>query len=434
MGTGASKRNISCPVCKESSLNNKEFVEHYRKTHNRKCTKCGLSGFETEESMQRHYDEQHNKGSSGEFPCWKCAENFADETGLMQHLKSEHHLSLNMSKLSVRSNIEKPSCSECGKLKKNSERLQKHVEKNHRFICQKCDAKPHFSTLKELIKHGEEEHTSLFKCPIKCTETFSDVDDFLHHLLKEHNFAFVSSPNHKVDDKHICPQCNEALRANEIFDHVTKNHIDVKPQIYKIKCPKCKDNDVEFETSDKLLDHMREEHDFASKANLRTTKTKTKTNNKSVKERNQILPKVGDRVLAMWEVSMWQYFHATIKRKMEGQLRYEIDWDDGDTTGWTVITYFLVNFFFVRLCQSIKGMVVGRSFFKVRTYFKDHSCFTLFCNKTFIRSSMTLRLSHWVNFIRALVCTVPLKSYIFLTNCQILFLRSFCELQHSLII
>uniref|UniRef100_A0A7M5UQ35 C2H2-type domain-containing protein n=1 Tax=Clytia hemisphaerica TaxID=252671 RepID=A0A7M5UQ35_9CNID len=331
MGTGASKRNISCPVCTQANLTNKDFVEHYRKAHNRKCSKCGLSGFETEESMYRHYDQQHNKMNTGGFLCWKCAETFTDESGLMQHLKSEHNLCLNMSKLSLRSNGEKPSCSECGKVKKNSERLQKHVEKNHRFVCQKCDSKLHFTTLKELLNHGEEAHGSLFQCPIKCTKKFSNVDDFLQHLLKEHNFAFVSSPNHKVDDKHICPQCNETLKANEIFDHVTQNHIDVKPQVYKIKCPKCEDNDAEFETSDKLIDHMREAHDFASKVNLKATKTNA--GNKRVKERNQILPKVGDRVLAMWEVSMWQYFHATIKKKIEGQLRYEIDWDDGDTTG-----------------------------------------------------------------------------------------------------
>lgn len=46
-----------------------------------------------------------------------------------------------------------------------------------------------------------------------------------------------------------------------------------------------------------------------------------------------VLPCVGDKVLAMWSVSKWQYFHATIVRFISDSLMYEIDWDDGDTTG-----------------------------------------------------------------------------------------------------
>ena len=56
---------------------------------------------------------------------------------------------------------------------------------------------------------------------------------------------------------------------------------------------------------------------------------------------NKKLPSVGSRILAMWSESMWQYFHATIKRFDSKNLRYEIDWDDGDTTG---ITDFLFSY------------------------------------------------------------------------------------------
>eukprot|EP00111_Clytia_hemisphaerica_P022375 TCONS_00065757-protein len=45
---------------------------------------------------------------------------------------------------------------------------------------------------------------------------------------------------------------------------------------------------------------------------------------------------VGDRVLAMWESAKWQYFPATIAREIDDRLKYEIDWDDGDTTGRVV--------------------------------------------------------------------------------------------------
>ena len=45
------------------------------------------------------------------------------------------------------------------------------------------------------------------------------------------------------------------------------------------------------------------------------------------------------QVLAMWEVSMWQYFTATIASFDMFTLKYTIDWDDQDPSG-RVIDYF----------------------------------------------------------------------------------------------
>lgn len=41
---------------------------------------------------------------------------------------------------------------------------------------------------------------------------------------------------------------------------------------------------------------------------------------------------VGDRVLAMWVKTKWQYFPATIRKALPN-LQYKIEWDDGDSTG-----------------------------------------------------------------------------------------------------
>ena len=43
--------------------------------------------------------------------------------------------------------------------------------------------------------------------------------------------------------------------------------------------------------------------------------------------------KSGDKVLAMWDSAKWQYFPAVIVKRRETDGRYEINWDDGDTTG-----------------------------------------------------------------------------------------------------
>lgn len=53
------------------------------------------------------------------------------------------------------------------------------------------------------------------------------------------------------------------------------------------------------------------------------------------------LPKVGDPVLAMWEVSPWQYFTATIVSFDSNSLKYTINWDDQDPSGRIVDYYNL---------------------------------------------------------------------------------------------
>ena len=53
--------------------------------------------------------------------------------------------------------------------------------------------------------------------------------------------------------------------------------------------------------------------------------------------------KTGDRVLAMWTSAMWQYFPATIAKKLSNG-QYEINWDDGDTTGLLFFHSFIHSF------------------------------------------------------------------------------------------
>ena len=67
---------------------------------------------------------------------------------------------------------------------------------------------------------------------------------------------------------------------------------------------------------------------------------------------NKKLASVGSRILAMWSESMWQYFHATIKRFDSKNLRYEIDWDDGDTTG---LTFYVLTNSEQKIMSSFKG-------------------------------------------------------------------------------
>ena len=368
MGSGASsKKQISCPVCTASNMSNDEFVQHYRKSHNKQCTKCGLAGFETEADMYAHYDEIHSNNNSrtSSISCRKCSLKFTDETEFIKHTNKEHGVIFNFSQISL-AGREVFACPHCGKSKINPEKLQKHLLKNHSHICVKCDRND-FKSLTELKKHHAKEHPPLvIKCPIKCDKEFSVVDDFLQHLLEKHNFAFVAEKNNVNNNNHDdeittttnylkCPKCEQTIADSDIVEHVNKEHSTLSTSEStvttgrdgrNISCPKCNKSDdgddervnttTKFTTSEDLLEHMRINHNFSSNTNLQKINKKKKKsvdNGSSSRRNSNQLPKVGDRVLAMWEVSMWQYFHATIQRKVEGDLAYEIDWDDGDTTG-----------------------------------------------------------------------------------------------------
>lgn len=114
-----------------------------------------------------------------------------------------------------------------------------------------------------------------------------------------------------VDKSLICPACGQGSFGTEklLIQHYVTAH-NYSPT-KKVNCPKCSYN---FPLEEGFL-----QQNFG-KLNLTSTI-------------NKKLPKVGDHILAMWSKSMWQYFHATIRQVMPDHITYEIDWDDGDTTG-----------------------------------------------------------------------------------------------------
>ena len=147
-----------------------------------------------------------------------------------------------------------------------------------------------------------------------------------------------------------CPKCNWKVESGrELLVHLESRHdyrqikTDIKihsatniTDIVSISCPKCKASG--FTSGDTFLDHLETKHQsdmqFSNPPPKNVILPKPDKSNSS-------LPKVGDRVLAMWGRSKWQYFHATIRRVIKGKLQYEIDWDDEDSSGRIVDYYNL---------------------------------------------------------------------------------------------
>lgn len=180
------------------------------------------------------------------------------------------------------------------------------------------------------------------ECP-KCGCTLINGNDFLIHLQKDHELT--ERPRGSQASVNLsCPKCGEAGFENldKLISHAESSHYQ---KATNILCPKCSLDG--FKDGASLIDHCERIHGYttANKIIVKSAEnavvpqveslkpTDISSNIKPKEEVSRSLPRVGDRVLAMWVSTKWQYFHATIRRFMPDELKYEIDWDDKDTSG-----------------------------------------------------------------------------------------------------
>ena len=186
------------------------------------------------------------------------------------------------------------------------------------------------------------------ECP-KCGCTLVNNREFLTHWEREHESTPLASGRSLSPDRIQCPRCNESGFSDlrKLISHVENVHIMLQNAIV---CPKC--NLQGFIDGAALLDHCERFHDYVSGKKIfvntannavlpqvESVSSGAYSNTRPTKVGNKSLPRVGDKVLAMWVHTQWQYFHATIRRFIPDELKYEIDWDDQDTTG-RIVDYF----------------------------------------------------------------------------------------------
>ncbi|XP_065068672.1 uncharacterized protein LOC135693983 [Rhopilema esculentum] len=177
-----------------------------------------------------------------------------------------------------------------------------------------------------------------FRCP-RCDHKFVSSDDILYHIEKQHPSQNLS-----------CPKCNlKGFKdCTDLIKHVEGSH-SIANMPNEIVCSKC--NQKGFKDGAELLNHYEQTHVHTPNQivkqvdkpvalhGTKNTNHSSHIQSKPNKVGNKSLPRVGDKVLAMWEHTKWQYFDATIRRFLHEKLQYEIDWDDQDTTG-RFVDYF----------------------------------------------------------------------------------------------
>ena len=146
------------------------------------------------------------------------------------------------------------------------------------------------------MDEGSWDHSTPLK--FKCPTCFAIERN--EALLIVHYIAF----HHQQTQTHIiiCPKCSQYMSNEmELINHYVGEH---QEKAVNIKCAVC--NNAGYEDGMALLKHMELMHSVILPV---IDKTKAPVINEDDVQR---LPKVGDRVIAMWGESKWQYFTAKI--------------------------------------------------------------------------------------------------------------------------
>lgn len=227
-------------------------------------------------------------------------------------------------------------CPSCTTFKtKDLKSFADHISTNHSLKCTKCNLSG-FSSEEVLAAHFDKEHSyndndlkKLLRCP-KCKFDIENEED----LIKHYNNVHAQNNNSNLDDNTIyCRKCDIDIDKDEFVDHWDEQHDNNGNTDNGILCPDCFDG-YYFTTGEEFIEHLKAIHYLSTKnENDGNPNENWVTEISDTVVENKKLPKIGDRILSMWSESMWQYFHATIRKFDTINLKYEIDWDDGDTTG-----------------------------------------------------------------------------------------------------
>ena len=153
-------------------------------------------------------------------------------------------------------------------------------------------------------------------CP-KCElYGFKDVEHLLDHVVKNHEIA------QRTDTTLTCPRCNKLgfKDAISLIEHNERDHFSFVTRVVPVK-------------QDQVVNALPPIESVSQETNTAQKQERNK------QLQNKALPRVGDKVLAMWSSTPWQYFHATVRRFIPSEVQFEIDWDDPDPTG-RIVDYF----------------------------------------------------------------------------------------------
>lgn len=187
------KIRVQCEICLKVLSNVKYLKEHMILQHLNNapyvCDKKGCNKKFTDWSLMEKHQKKHE--GKFEFKCTYCSKDFVQRKTLNQHLKKSHQISQEEIDKIQKAN---ETCSECGLVFKNSQKLSEHKAILHqmgdKFQCDFC-GKIFFSRI-VLISHQKYHKSSdkKKKC-LKCPSTFIEAKGLKTHMRRVHKMTEV---------------------------------------------------------------------------------------------------------------------------------------------------------------------------------------------------------------------------------------------------
>ncbi|XP_063545307.1 PR domain zinc finger protein 5-like [Cydia strobilella] len=249
-------RRFDCGVCGARYITMTAVKAHYDKMHEtspiHKCEECGYTA-----TCYRGL-RRHNQRHKGKASCEQCGKQFVSKLSLRDHVKLFHEASNRSYTCTVCSKVYRAStrflyhmkiahgppapatdswfyCKPCGKDFRSKQGFNYHLKmsKNHanendkKFVCSECDAR--FFTKQKLQEHVEWEHRKNYqhKCD-ECDKVFKNISALNIHIKQVHEKKTL--PRNK-----ICDHCGQAFTATGLLLVHIRTHTGERP----LSCAHC---------------------------------------------------------------------------------------------------------------------------------------------------------------------------------------------------
>ena len=239
-----SYQNYTCIYCLENFSNSNGLMQHIKTIHNdtSELSEPKNEVVPAENALpKKHMDDSPLLANVERFQCKLCEKNFSKKGGLMNHIKTIH-------------NNEKFSCDQCFYQSSCSSNIKRHIEYKHLGIKYQCDQCEYQTPRKDTLKDHLQSKHYVGPAPVKdevysckfCDKKLTSKMGIKHHIQAKHS-----------DVRFPCDQClHQATSLGTLNRHIQLNHDGIEYQ-----CDQC-----EYRTrrKDRLKEHLQKKHTLAN--------------------------------------------------------------------------------------------------------------------------------------------------------------------------
>ena len=229
----------SCDICNYKSSWKRDFTRHMTFVHdkgNLPLQTCDICEFSTvnpnvlKQHMAVHYEKQ--------FQCEVCKTEFTTSAALRQHMETFH-------------NGELMKCDLCGFETRQKSAFDRHWSVHEKLAIKTCEVCEFSTTDKYFYERHMQKHSDFppsFKCDY-CDKVLTTKEGIRAHMKSVHQ-------GKNLESKAKCHLCEKELSPKLVSLHLARIH------------SYCKQCDQKFQTTNDILDHMKDFHELDFQCNI----------------------------------------------------------------------------------------------------------------------------------------------------------------------